>query len=49
MKEIGDILEILEAIQKEWGLNPTEVKKLKEERKISRGDFDKKIFLEKTE
>ncbi|MBI5306738.1 hypothetical protein HZB04_04130 [Candidatus Wolfebacteria bacterium] len=49
IKEIGDVLEVLECIEKSFGLNKEEILKIKEERKQKRGGFDKKIFLEKTE
>jgi len=49
IKEIGDVLEVLEYIEKSFGLDKEEILKVKEERKQKRGGFDKKIFLEKTE
>ncbi len=48
-KEIGDVLEVLEHIEKAFGLNKEEILKIKDERKQKRGGFNKKIFLEKTE
>ncbi len=48
IKEIGDVLEVLEYIEKSFGLDKEEILKVKEERKQKRGGFDKKIFLEKT-
>jgi len=49
IKEIGDVLEVLEFIEKSFGLDKEEILKIKEERKQKRGGFEKKIFLEKTE
>lgn len=49
IKEIGDVLEVLDYIEKSFGLDKEEILKIKQERKIKRGGFDKKIFLEKTE
>jgi len=49
VKEMSDILEVLEYIEKSFNLNKEEILKVKEERKQKRGGFDKKIFLEKTE
>lgn len=45
-KELGDVLEVLEAIEAEFGLSPDEVIKLKKERHESRGGFSKRIYLE---
>ena len=45
-KEIGDIYEIIDAIIDNCGLDKEEIIKLKNERKIKRGGFEKKIFLE---
>ncbi|MBU4347679.1 nucleoside triphosphate pyrophosphohydrolase [Patescibacteria group bacterium] len=45
MKEIGDIYEIIDAIIDNCGLDKEEIMKLKNERKIERGGFEKKIFL----
>lgn len=49
IKEISDVLEVLEYMEKSFGLDKQEILKVKEERKQKRGGFDKKIFLEKTE
>lgn len=49
IKEIGDVLEILEYIEKSFGLDKEEILKVKEKRKQNRGGFDNKIFLEKME
>ncbi|MEK7549121.1 MAG: nucleoside triphosphate pyrophosphohydrolase [Patescibacteria group bacterium] len=48
-KEIGDILEVVESIEKAFNLNKEEIIKLKKERKQNRGGFEKKIFLEEIE
>lgn len=48
-KEIGDIFEVIEAIEKAFGIERDEVLKMKEERKQKRGGFAKKIFLERAE
>lgn len=49
IKEISDILEVLEYIEKSFSLSKEEILKVKEERKQKRGGFDKRIFLEKAE
>jgi len=49
MKEIGDVLEVLNAITKTFSLDSNEILKLKSECQQSRGAFDKKIFLESEE
>jgi predicted house-cleaning noncanonical NTP pyrophosphatase (MazG superfamily) len=48
-KEVGDVKEILEYIIKEFDLDKEEIEKIRKERKKSRGGFEKKIFLERTE
>ena len=47
-KEIGDVIEVLEAIEKAYNLDRKKILKLKRERKKKRGGFTKKIFLERT-
>ena len=49
MKEIGDVYEVIDAIIDNCGLDREEIMKLKNERRIERGGFDKKIFLESVE
>lgn len=49
IKEIGDILEIIEYLIKVFDLDSEEIEKIRRERKESRGGFDKKLFLERTE
>lgn len=46
MKEIGDVYEIIDTIIDNCGLDKEKIMKLKNERKIKRGGFEKKIFLE---
>ena len=46
IKEIGDVYEIIDAIIDNCGLDKEEIMKLKSERKVERGGFEKKIFLE---
>ena len=48
IKEVSDVMEVLEAIEKSFGLNRKEILKIKKERKKKRGGFEKRIFLEKT-
>ncbi len=47
-KEVGDVMEVLEAIEKAYDLDRKEILKIKKERKKKRGGFEKRIFLEKT-
>lgn len=49
VKELGDILEIIDYIVKSFNLDVDEIEKVKSERKDSRGGFDKKLFLEYTD
>jgi predicted house-cleaning noncanonical NTP pyrophosphatase (MazG superfamily) len=46
IKEIGDVYEVIDAIIDNCGLDKEEIMKLKNKRKIERGGFSKKIFLE---
>ena len=48
-KEIGDVLEVIDHLVGAFDLNKDEIEKIKQERKGSRGGFDKKLFLEYTE
>ena len=49
IKEIGDIIEVTNYVIETFGLDKKEIEKLRNERKESRGGFDKKLFLEYTE
>lgn len=44
--EIADILEVLRAIADEKGFDWEEIERLRVEKKLKRGGFKKKIFLE---
>lgn len=46
IKEIGDVYEVIEAIMDYYKIERGEVIKLKNDRKIKRGGFKEKIFLE---
>ena len=48
-KELGDVLEVIDHLTSAFGLDKEEIEKVKQERKGSRGGFDKKLFLEYTE
>ncbi|MBL7155244.1 MAG: nucleoside triphosphate pyrophosphohydrolase [Candidatus Portnoybacteria bacterium] len=48
-KEVGDVMEVLEAIKKAYNLDKKEILKLKKERKKKRGGFTKRIFLERAD
>ena len=48
IKEIGDVLETVDYLIKEFGLDKKEIENIRKEKKQSRGGFDKKIFLEYT-
>jgi len=48
-KEIGDVLEIINYLVDVFELDRGEIEKVRQERKNSRGGFDKKLFLEYTE
>ena len=48
VKELGDVLEVIDHLISAFELDKTEIEKVKQERKESRGGFDKKLFLEYT-
>ena len=49
IKELGDVLEVIDHLVGAFDLNRAEIEKVKQERKESRGGFDKKLFLEYTD
>ncbi len=46
INEISDIVELIESILKNYNINKEELLNKKEDKKVKRGGFDKKIFLE---
>ena len=48
-KEMGDVIEVLEAIEKAYNLDRKKILALKKERKKKRGGFEKRIFLKRTD
>jgi predicted house-cleaning noncanonical NTP pyrophosphatase (MazG superfamily) len=46
IKELGDLLEVIDSTIKAFNLNQGDILALKDKRKKERGGFDKKIFLE---
>jgi predicted house-cleaning noncanonical NTP pyrophosphatase (MazG superfamily) len=46
IKEIGDLMEVLDSVIKEFNLNIEDIISLKEKRKEERGGFEKRLFLE---
>ena len=46
IKEIGDIYEVVDAIIREFALDPNQIREVKAERRDKRGGFEKRIFLE---
>ena len=49
VKELGDILEVIDYLIKSFDLDKIEIEKVKAESKDSRGGFDKKLLLEYTD
>jgi predicted house-cleaning noncanonical NTP pyrophosphatase (MazG superfamily) len=49
IKEIGDVLEALDAIMEYYQIDEEAVKTLKNDRFVKRGGFKKRIFLESVE
>ncbi len=48
VKEISDVMEVLDSIIIAFDLDIAEIVKVKQKRKDSRGGFEKKIYLEST-
>lgn len=46
--EVADVLEVVDAICSHLGFSKEEVKKIKENKALDRGGFDKKIILEES-
>jgi predicted house-cleaning noncanonical NTP pyrophosphatase (MazG superfamily) len=49
IKEIGDVQEVIEALVEANGLDPEEISRIKAERKLKRGAFEQRIFLDEVE
>lgn len=49
IKELGDLLEVIDSTIKAFNLNKEEILILKDKRRRERGGFDKQIFLESVE
>ncbi|TSC76907.1 MAG: hypothetical protein G01um101431_90 [Parcubacteria group bacterium Gr01-1014_31] len=49
VKEIGDVLEVIDAIVTHFGLDRAEIERVKTNRLAERGGFSKKILLESVE
>lgn len=47
--EIADIFEVLDALIKAYGFSKEEIMALKEKKRLERGEFEKKLFLEGVE
>ena len=47
-EELADVLEVLDAISCSQGSDLTEVTRIKEEKKATKGGFSKRIYLHKT-
>lgn len=48
-KEIGDVLEVVDALAVAFGLDRNQIEELKRDRRERRGGFAKKLFLESAE
>lgn len=48
-KEIGDVLEVIDAVVAEFGLDRGQVEELRRKRREDRGGFEKKLLLESAE
>jgi len=48
-REVGDILEIVNYLIEAFEIDREQIEKVRQEKKQSRGGFDKKLFLEYTE
>ena len=45
-KEIGDVLEVVDATVEAYGLDRSQIEEIKKKRRESRGGFEKRLFLE---
>ena len=48
-KEIGDVLEVVDAMVGAFGLDLSQIEEVKKKRREARGGFEKRLFLESTE
>ena len=48
IEELADLLEVLDAIMSVNNISKEQVNNVKEEKRLKRGGFDKRIYLEKT-
>lgn len=48
IEELADLLEVLDAIMSVDNISKEQVNNVKEEKRLKRGGFDKRIYLEKT-
>lgn len=46
INELADILELVDSLSEQYNISEEELKNKKEDKKIKRGGFNKKIFLE---
>lgn len=46
VKEIGDVLEVIDAMVTHFGLDPAEIERIKAKRRTERGGFSKRQLLE---
>ncbi len=49
IKELGDLLEVIDSAVKAFDLNKDEILTVKDKKKQARGGFDQQIFLESVE
>ncbi|MDQ1343455.1 MAG: hypothetical protein QG650_174 [Patescibacteria group bacterium] len=48
-KEIADVLEVLDAVAREFSISPEEIRRVQTDRREKRGGFENRIFLESAE
>jgi predicted house-cleaning noncanonical NTP pyrophosphatase (MazG superfamily) len=46
IKEIGDVLEVIDALVEAYDLDKSQIEELKAKRRRERGGFEKRLFLE---
>ena len=49
IKELGDVLEVIDHLIEAFNLKKEDIEKTKQEKREERGGFDKRLFLEYTE
>ncbi len=47
LKELADVLEVVEALAKEYGATPEQLRQIQAERRAKRGGFEQRLYVER--